>query len=152
MRHGVSVHTIHSLEKSRPYVELNKIEKEILALNLIKRNPFFLKRMTLSDMIVKKHYQKEKKEVYEIAIPDAWLQQKLDLYIVSIDPTSKDENIEKNSWLAETAGKTIELDAQGNPMIGFVVINPKAQAALLLKPETEKIDTPVVEKVPEIRP
>lgn len=152
MRPGVSVHTIHSLEKSRPYVELNKIEKEILALNLIKRNPFFLKRMTLSDMIVKKHYQKEKKEVYEIAIPDAWLQQKLDLYIVSIDPTSKDENIEKNSWLAETAGKTIELDAQGNPMIGFVVINPKAQAALLLKPETEKIDTPVVEKVPEIRP
>lgn len=150
-RPGVSVHSIHSLEKSKPYVELNDLEKEIFALNLINRNPFFLKRMALPELIVKKHYRKEAKEVYEIVIPDGWTRHELDLYKARIDQNTGNAEIEKSLWLPEKAEQTIELDGRGNGTVGFVVINPKAQAALLLKPETKKTDAPVIEKIPEIK-
>ena len=150
-RPGVSVHTIHSLEKSKPYAELNDFEKEIFALNLISRNPFFLKKMALPDLIVKKHYRKSEKEVYEIVIPDGWLRQELDLYKTRIDPGSGNASIEKSLWLPQTAEQTIELDGRENGTADFVVINPQAQAALLRKTETEKTVAAKVEKTSEIK-
>jgi VWFA-related protein len=151
-RPGVSVHTIRSLEKSKPYAELNKIEKEIFAVNLINRNPFFMKRLACSDAVVKKHVRSDKNEIYEIEIPGAWLGQKLDLYKAWSDQGSGNAAIEKSEWLAEKAEQKIEIDYRENSIARLAIINPGVQAALLQADETQKTPAPSLAKITEIKP
>ena len=150
-RPGVSVYTIHSLEKSRPYAEQDEMEKEIFALNLVGRNPFFMKRMACLDMIVTSHLREGEKDIYEILVPDGWLRQDLDLFKIRIDTGNGNAAIEKSPWRPQKAEQTVELDIKNNTPAVFTVINPKEQSALLLKPELEKTGLPAAGKTAEIK-
>jgi hypothetical protein len=150
-RPGVSIYTIHSLEKSRPYAELGEIEKEVFALNLVGRNPFFMKRMACLDMIVTSHRRKGEKDVYEILVPDGWLRQDLDLFKIRIDPGSGNATIDRSRWSPQKAEQTVELDVKNDTPAVFAVINPREQTALLLKPEIEKPGLPAANKTAEIK-
>jgi hypothetical protein len=72
-RKGVKVHTLHSLEKRKSYQDMNEIEREIFAVNVINRNPFFIRGITLMEVIVKKKISRKNREIYRIMLPKNWL-------------------------------------------------------------------------------
>jgi len=79
-RKDVSIHSLRSLERRKRYKEMETLEKELLALNLITRNPLIKTNMSVYNARIDKIKRSKKKVVYRITIPDSYLYKTVDLY------------------------------------------------------------------------
>jgi VWFA-related protein len=79
-RKGVVIHSLRSLEKRKTYSQMNNVEKELTALNLLHPGGLLKSNMPTQDVKIKKIKKSKNKVVYYIRIPENYLRQSLDLY------------------------------------------------------------------------
>ena len=136
-RKGITIHSLRSLEKRKRYEDMESLEKELLALNLITGNPMFKARMPVYSIGVDKIKRSKKKVVYRIKIPDSYLNKTVDLYKFQFK--EKEEvlevaRIEKESLRPQKNKMKIEFKIKGDsePVeTYFVLVNGKKNTALV---------------------
>ncbi|UCH98042.1 MAG: hypothetical protein JSV88_14640, partial [Candidatus Aminicenantes bacterium] len=96
-REGVSIHSLRRLEKSKKYSQMNDIEKELTALNVITRNPLFKTKALIHNAKIIDTRHTGKKKTYTAALPDSCLNKTIDLYKfwILIDPDNPAAAVKK---------------------------------------------------------
>jgi VWFA-related protein len=84
-RKDITIISLRSVETMKSYRKMSKIEKELLAVNLVTGNPLVKKRITPLNARIKKTEKKEKEIIYRVKIPKTFLMKKLDLYKLWVD-------------------------------------------------------------------
>jgi len=139
-RKGVSIHTLKQLEKSKEYSEMSDIEKELVAINVVTKNPLFKTKITISDNHAFTTKEMGGKNIYSMNIPQHWVKNSLDLYEVEMevdefsDTAKTVKKIKKESLIPKSDSIEIKLKAEkmknepeeGNIEIKyfFVLVNP----------------------------
>lgn len=150
-RKGVKVHTLHSLEKRKSYSDMNEIEKEILAVNLINRNPFFTRGITLMEVIVKKKIKRKNREIYRIMLPKNWLQKEVDVYQIWFSESDGDISVKKTSIVPQKTETEIDFKIRDKSQCYFVLFNRQEKSALVRGIEVQRKELPDFKKIPEIK-
>jgi hypothetical protein len=150
-REGVSIHTLHVLEKSKSYLDMNNIEREIFALNLINRNPFFEKKVIPEKVIINDAQRLVDKEMVNIRLPENWVENEIDLFKVWIEDGTGEVTIEKKRMVPRQAELRIELEVKSNWKHYFTLINPRINSAMVQGVAQQEIEIPDFNKIPEIK-
>jgi hypothetical protein len=90
-RKGINIHTLHSLEKSKGYFQMNDLEKELLAINLVTQQSMLKSLISAYNVQLDDIGVEAEKVVYVITLPPSFLNQVIDLYKIRI-ANEKDEN------------------------------------------------------------
>jgi hypothetical protein len=77
---GIKIHTLRSIEKNKPYIHLNNMEKELVALNLISNNPLFKTRIASQPVSVSKINTQKQRTLFHVRLPGEYVGKSLDLY------------------------------------------------------------------------
>jgi len=134
-RKGIFIHSLRSLEKSKTYREMNKAEKEILALNLISQN--FLLKTNLSSQPARVTQIKKHKNsiVYEILLPKEFLNQQLDVYKFRVKDYREVVTLETTSLQTGKRKIKLQFKKKKNQAPGlkpyFALVSGKSSAALV---------------------
>jgi VWFA-related protein len=96
-RKDIFIHSLRSLEKSKTYPELNKVEKEILALNLISQNSLLKTKISCQHARVTRIKKRKNSIAYEILLPKEFLNQQLDVYKFWVKDDQEVINLETTS-------------------------------------------------------
>jgi VWFA-related protein len=96
-RKDIFIHSLRSLEKTKTYQEMNRAEKEILALNLISQNPLMKSKLSCQPARVTQIKKHKNSIVYEILLPKEFLNQPLDVYKVWVKDDQELINLETTS-------------------------------------------------------
>ena len=150
-RPGVSIHTMRSMEKRKSYEDMNEIEKEIFAVNLVNRNPFFSQALKVTDAVVKKRRIRKNREIFRIDLPDNWLHNELDLFQVYSESSQGETRIEKRVLIPRIKQFEIRFDNKERCDHYFVVYNRQKKCALVKGIEVSIPEIPESEKIPEIK-
>jgi hypothetical protein len=150
-RKGVKVHTLHSLEKRKSYQDMNEIEREIFAVNVINRNPFFTRGITLMEVIVKKKISRKNREIYRIMLPKNWLQKEVDIYKAWFRESDGDISVKKTSIVPQKTETEIDFEIKDKCQCYFVLFNRQEQSVLVRGIEVPKQELPGFKKIPEIK-
>jgi hypothetical protein len=102
-RKDIKIHSLRTLERRKPYEEMNNIEKELLVLNLITQPQSTLTKakITAYNARVDKTKKTKKNVAYTVSLPHGYLRQSIDLYKVWLAVNEQGavqlEKIEKES-------------------------------------------------------
>lgn len=145
-RPGVSIHTLRSLEKNKRYSDMNQLEKEILALNLLSQNSISKIGLAVENIQITEKIRKKNHTVYTIVIPQRMIRRQVDLFRIWVDQQTRDTIIEKQTVVPELNRMDILLDEKKGNESYFVLID----GSLALAPGITKTSpTAVPEKRPE---
>jgi len=133
-RKGVLIHSLRSMERNKRYAEMNKIEKEILAVNLITLGPLMKAVLTCQHVRVT-HIKKNKNSViYTVLLPEDYLDQQLDLYKLWVKDELEVVSVKTQSLAPKKKKLKIRFDQRGKEKPGykpyFVLVNGKTETAL----------------------
>lgn len=81
-RKGISIHSIRSVERSKTYAQMNRIERELLALNLVTGNLPPRDRFPVYEVKLNKVKKGKKSTSYTVKLPKSFLGKDLHLYKV----------------------------------------------------------------------
>ncbi len=129
-RKGVKIHSLRVLEKRKQYNEMEDVEKEVLALNLLKRNIFFKSPLKIEGFDTLSKRKGSLKTTFRIQFLKTFERQNLDFFIVRFIPGSKmDVNIKKERKLV--TGRIIDVKVDNKELDGskFVFIDEKNNVA-----------------------
>lgn len=90
-RKGIRIHTIHSLEKSKDYLQMSDLEKELLAINLVTQQSLLKNLVPAYNVQLDDIRAETGRVVYVITLPPSFLNRVIDLYKIRI-ANKKDEN------------------------------------------------------------
>ena len=90
-RKGINIHTLHSLEKSKGYPQMNDLEKELLAINLVTQQSLLKDLISTYNVQLEDIRAEAERVVYVITLPPSFLNRVIDLYKIRI-ANEKDEN------------------------------------------------------------
>jgi len=152
-RKGIFIHSLRSLEKTKSYPEMNQAEKEILALNLISQNFLLKSKLSCQPARVTQIKKQENSVVYEILLPQEFLDQQLDVYKFWVKDEWEVINLETTTLRTEGEKIELEFEMKGNQDPGlepyFVLVNGMASAALVrvigddwIEPEDPQAQSP----------
>ncbi len=79
-RKGVLIHSLRSLEKNKPYAEMNPMEKEILVINLVAQNPLLKTILSVQPARVTEIKKTKNRVVYTLILPGEFLNRHLEVY------------------------------------------------------------------------
>lgn len=79
-RKGISIHTLRSLEKTKSYAKMRRLEKELFIINLASLNPMLKKQMPYQHARVTKMKTGDSEVVYTVKLPKNFLDKELDFY------------------------------------------------------------------------
>ncbi len=134
-REGISVHSLRSLEKNKRYAEMNKIEKEILAVNLITLSPLMKTSLTCQHARVTQIKKSKNNVTYMVLLPENFLNQPLDLYTFWVKDDLEVANVKTQSLVPRKEKIKIQFDQKGKKAPGykpyFTLVNAKLETALL---------------------
>jgi VWFA-related protein len=86
-RKGIDIHTLQFAEKPKHYAQMQSIQQEVLALNLITGNPLYESGLSTENVKIDNVSKKRRKVIYQVAVPDRMVNQRLDLYKLWISKT-----------------------------------------------------------------
>ena len=129
-RSGTRIHTLRSLEKSKLYGEMESIEKEILALNLLNPSPLFRAPLKIRGLKISKTSEKDGKIRHKIKLPNDFGRKSIDLYKIWLNESTHQAQVEKESLITK---KTLEitLNRKGQVAPRLVLVNGPAGIALV---------------------
>lgn len=136
VRKGITVHTLHSLEKSKKYTQLSRLEQELLALNLISRNSLLKSRIDITHARVTKMDANENGVTYTVKLPVDFLRKKLDLYKFWLKDEQQVTRVEKQPLTPRKRKLVLTMpidtgkDTRGT-MPYFALIDPDREKALV---------------------
>jgi VWFA-related protein len=103
-RSGIDIHTLRAAEKNRNYAQMEPMEREVMALNLISGNPWYEAGLAIEKIEINNVSFKKGKVTYRLNLPKQYVRQPVDLYKIWMDKTGKDTKVEKES-LSSAPGK-----------------------------------------------
>jgi hypothetical protein len=134
-RKGVSIHSLRSMERNKRYAEMNKIEKEILAANLITLGPLMKASLTCQHARVTHIKNSKNKVVYTVLLPGDFLDLQLDLYKLWVKDDLEVVSVKTQLLVAKKDKIKIRFDKRGKKAHGykpyFVLVNRKTETALV---------------------
>ncbi len=130
-RKGVKIHTMRSLKASNEYTIMNDMEKEVLVLNLVSRNPLFLISFPFKEMKVDRIERKEGLTLFHATLPTAYVQKPCDLFKIWVDKDTREPQIERESLLPASIKTTVRMQNKEGKENHFVLINSKDNIALV---------------------
>ncbi|MCP5047166.1 MAG: hypothetical protein GY940_08340 [bacterium] len=92
-RKGVNITSIRSIERKKNYHKMNKLEKEMLVVNLISRDPFLQKRITVYKAVVDKVQEEKRKKIYHLLLPPGSTDRPLDVYKIRVKEDGDDVQV-----------------------------------------------------------
>jgi len=127
-RRGVKISTLKRVEKRKTYSELDKIEKQMFALNIV-FNSRWLGQM---DEAKETDYRLLKTEgvshslvhILEVKIPKRMQNKKGDIYLIQIDISRQKNNIQVNSRILHSREK-LRIKISKNLQNHFVIVDPQ---------------------------
>jgi hypothetical protein len=94
-RKGINIHTLQFAEKPKHYAQMQSIQQEVLALNLITGNPLYKSGLSTEKASINNVAKKKRKVTYQVAVPDRMVNQSMDLYKLWINKTGTEgKNVE----------------------------------------------------------
>jgi len=134
-RQGVTIHSLHSMERNKHYAEMNKIEKEILAANLITLSPLMKTALTYQHARVTQIKKNKNNEIYMVLLPKNFLNQQLDLYKFWVKDNLEVVSVSSQVLVPKKENIKIRFDKKGKKNQEykpyFVLVNGKAETALV---------------------
>jgi hypothetical protein len=115
-RKGITIHSLHTLEKRKDFAAMNKVEKELLVLNLVTQPPHSLLKNKISAYNTRvDNTPKNKTKVnYSVTLPPSYLGKTIDLYKVYLiagnQGVSQVSKIEKESLKPQKNKLNIEFN------------------------------------------
>lgn len=83
-REGVVLHSLKKIEKKKSYSQMKKIEKEVLALNLLGRNTLFKSPVQIRGFNVLTESEKDKIKYIKIQLPGDYTRKYIDLFSINV--------------------------------------------------------------------
>lgn len=130
-RKGINIHTLRSVKESNNYSKMKKVEKEMLALNLISKNPLFKLSFPFKDITVDKIVDAGHKTVFHVVIPEDFLGHECDLFKIQVDSKSREPKITKQRVKPLNNKLKIEIENIKGKENHFVLIVEETNSALL---------------------
>jgi hypothetical protein len=134
-REGISIHSLRSLERNKRYAEMNKIEKEILAVNLITLSPLMKTSLTCQHARITQIKKSKNNVTYMVLLPGNFLNQPLDLYTFWVKDDLEVANVKTQSLVPKKEKIKIQFDQKGKKAPGykpyFTLVNAKLETALV---------------------
>jgi hypothetical protein len=136
-RKGIDIHTLQFVEKPKHYAQMQPIQQEVLALNLITGNPLYKSGLSTEKASINKVSKKKRKVIYQVAVPERMVNQRLDLYkfwVSKKGPEGKyaESRIEKETVPAVSRNlKIIFKKVSPGEETYFLLINARQKSALV---------------------
>lgn len=129
---GIRIHTLKTLEKSKTYAEMNQIEREVLALNLIQGNPLTRTLLTSRGIKIEKTTKNENKMSFQVIIPGDFLHNRVDVLKVRLNNKTGEPVVERQSTIFKTNKTKITFDnLSKNTSTYFAIIHKEKNIALI---------------------
>jgi hypothetical protein len=103
-RKGISLHTLRTTERKRPYPKMNTLEQEVLVLNLVSGNPMYKAGLTYNIAEVKDISRKKDRVTIKMMLPGSLAGQPVDIFKVWMN-----ENENAKGQGARVEKKTLRL-------------------------------------------
>ena len=131
-RNGIAVHTLRTAEKNRAYAQMDAVEREVTALNIISGNPLYESGLAAQPIDIADTTTKKDTLTYRVAIPDRFAGQALDVYKVRMNKEGKDTVVEKESLRSAPRDLKITFKKvkEGQDTY-FVLVNSRDNSALV---------------------
>jgi len=145
-RNRVTLYSPRFLEEPKQYLEMNPPEKELLVLNLVTQPRHWLieRKISAYNVKINKSKKSKKKAIYEITLPDSYLNQPIDLYKLWMTDNNELTRMEKKSLIPQKNYQMMEFSlTDENIKSYFVLVNGEMNTALVHGKE-------VYESAPEI--
>jgi hypothetical protein len=96
LRQGVRVHTLNHLQRTRPYRQLEPMEKKIFALDILNGGSWsrMLARVMKVDYRKRKAESRQEDYIVWVPIPNQMRNRELDMFLIRINPQSQDTGID----------------------------------------------------------
>ncbi len=134
-RQGVSIHSLRTMERTKRYAEMNKIEKEILAANLVSLSPLMKTALTYQHARVTQIKKNKNNVIYMVLLPENFLNQPLDLYKIRVKDDLEVVDVKTQLLVSKKENIKIRFDKIGEKNPGykpyFVLVNGKTGNALV---------------------
>ncbi len=130
VRKGLKINTIKSLEKSKKYMEMNKLEKEVLVLNLLKRHTFINTPLKVEGLEVKLLNKEKNKKKEKIILPKDFIGKYLDVYKI-LESDKNGIKIVKNIMYASKRKNTVEVVSGKDAEEKIVIVSGDLNIALV---------------------
>ncbi|MFC2145963.1 hypothetical protein ACFLRT_01230 [Acidobacteriota bacterium] len=131
----VSIHSMRSLERNKRYAEMNHIEKEILAVNLVTQNPLMKTLLSSQPARITHIKESKKKVVHTVVLPENFLNQQLDLYKLWIKDNLEVVSVKTEMLVPKKEKIKIQFDKKGKTAPAckpyFALVNRKAETVLV---------------------
>jgi len=143
-RNRISIHSLRSLERNKRYAEMNHIEKEILAVNLVTQNPLMKTLLSSQPARITQIKENKKKVIHTVVLPENFLNQQLDLYKLWIKDNLEVVSIKAELLVPKKEKIKIQFDKRGKTAPGckpyFALVNEKAETVLVRVTGDEWLD------------
>lgn len=134
-RKGILIHSLRSMERNKHYADMNKIEKEILAVNLITLGPLMKGALTCQHIRVTQIKKKKNNVIYTVLLPGNFLDQQLDLYKIWVKDDLEVASVRSQLLVPKKEKIKIRFDQRVKKATGlkpyFVLVNGKTETALV---------------------
>ncbi|MCK4763459.1 MAG: hypothetical protein KAW12_14765 [Candidatus Aminicenantes bacterium] len=130
-RKGVKVHTLRSLEKSKPYNEMKDIEKEVLVLNLLNPSPIFNSPLKTRPLKVSKKSGKDGVPRYKIDLPRDFKEKSIEIFKIWTHNTSHEADVKKENFVTGKRALEITMPAKKDMEARIVLVSERINTALV---------------------
>jgi hypothetical protein len=134
-RNRVSIHSLRSLERNKRYAEMNHIEKEILAVNLVTQNPLMKTLLSCQPARITQIKKSKKKVIHTVLLPENFLNQQLDLYKLWIKENLEVVSVKTEKLVPKKEKIKIQFDKRGKTAPEckpyFALVYGKAETVLV---------------------
>lgn len=137
-RSSVSIHTLRSLEKTKSYAKMRRLEKQLFIINLASLNPMLKRQMHFQHARVTKMKTGPDKVIYTVKIPKHFVGKQLDFYKLWVrgDNASAQtvNQLEKAALLPQKRKIILRFPLEGKnkgSMPYFVLVDPVGERALV---------------------
>ncbi len=136
-RKGIDIHTLQFAEKPKHYAQMQSIQQEVLALNLITGNPLYESGLSIENVKIDNVSKKRRKVTYQVAVPARMVNQRLDLYKlwlskIGLEGKQTESRVEKETIPAVPRNlKIIFKNVSPGDETYFVLINAGQKSALV---------------------
>jgi hypothetical protein len=130
-RKGIKIHTLRSLKESNNYAQMKKIGKEMLALNLISKNPLFHISFPFKDITIDKIERSAEETVFFVTLPEDFLEHKIDLFQIWVDSKSREPKIKRRELVSMRKKMAVRIANIKRKENHFVIIDGETNSALV---------------------
>jgi hypothetical protein len=132
IKKNLNIHTMKTMEKRKSYEEMEDIEKKVMVLNLISKNPLFDINLSYLDAKVKEVVNKIGNQItYRVILPSEFKNTQADLYKINIIGNRDEPVIERSMVFPESNELQIHFNRKEGINHYFALVNREAKLALV---------------------